>query len=171
MGFPASTRYLLDSNWYPGILYHMLSAEMDPKHKIEAGCHAIGISVAELARRVGRPRQYLYSVMSGRKPGTGIWEDIARVLECDVRWLTTGSGPAPRWAAPKLPASSPDAQAAAAIANTLDDIIQLAQALEHAPDPRAGHAVLEQLIARATPLRDDLRAIVPDPPTTAKHAT
>ena len=65
--------------------------------RIEAACKTLGISVAELARRLGKSRQYLYGILSGAKPGEGTWEPMATALGVDVVWLTTGVGNVPKW--------------------------------------------------------------------------
>jgi hypothetical protein len=68
------------------------------RSRVEAGCRAHGIKPGTLAVRVGTSRQYFYGVLSGKRPGTGLWEKIAAYFKCDVAWLTLGVGPAPAWA-------------------------------------------------------------------------
>lgn len=67
--------------------------------RIDAGLLALGrISQAELARRAGLPApNYVSRIKSGELTARAHIEDIAKVLGCDVEWLTAGTGPSPRW--------------------------------------------------------------------------
>jgi hypothetical protein len=86
---------------------HRLAAR---RQRVESGCESLGISLSELARRVGKSRQQLYMVLAGTTPGTGLWEPLARELSCDVTWLTTGRGPAPVWWAPTSGSDAEDVE-------------------------------------------------------------
>lgn len=70
------------------------------RQRLEKACDALGISMAELARRVGISRQYVYHLLSGVRRGKArgdLWEKMAAELRVDVIWLNTGANP-PTWA-------------------------------------------------------------------------
>ena len=68
--------------------------------RIRAGCKALGISQAELARRTGQNPQDLQKILSGRTSQSKHFPNLALELKVDVDWLTTGKGNAPSWAPP-----------------------------------------------------------------------
>ena len=59
--------------------------------RITASCKSLGISRAELSRRVKMTPQHLQQVCDGRVKESKHFPEIARTLGVHVEWLTTGS--------------------------------------------------------------------------------
>lgn len=67
--------------------------------RIDEGCLALGLSQADLARRAGLPStNYISRMKAGEISGRKHLAAIARALQCEVIWLTTGNGTPPPWA-------------------------------------------------------------------------
>jgi transcriptional regulator with XRE-family HTH domain len=77
-------------------VYHTIA------ERIDAACRALNLKQRELAERAGLPsRQRLTQIKSGERPGRKHVEALAGLMGCTVEWLTTGTGQAPSWAAPR----------------------------------------------------------------------
>ena len=66
--------------------------------RIRAGSAALGLSLAEVARKAGIYPQALQQILDGRVRKSKHFPAIAKALSCDVEWLTVGSGMPPKWA-------------------------------------------------------------------------
>jgi transcriptional regulator with XRE-family HTH domain len=77
-------------------VYHTIA------ERIDAGCRALNLKQRELAENAGLPsRQLLTQIKTGSTPGRRYIPALAGALACSVEWLTTGTGQAPSWAAPR----------------------------------------------------------------------
>ena len=75
---------------------------MDVADRVRKGCSALGISQAELARRVGIEPTQLLDIFRSKTGRSKHLPKIAEVLDVPVVWLTSGLGAAPPWAPVEL---------------------------------------------------------------------
>ena len=65
--------------------------------RIKAGCYARNISISQLSREVGIARRNMQLIMGKESIRSKYLPLLAEQLECNDRWLNTGTGAPPEW--------------------------------------------------------------------------